>query len=536
MHELTRRAAAHTPARRKARLKVKLLSALLCIALLNSAPIALHAQTRPARTVASTGRTIRANELRGADASAKLNAADAALGSSPGTIEWRGDGVITSSVIISPQHTLRLVSGHLTATNDDPVIRLKDDATLQCYNWDASISESTGKQIRYSALTIVGDYNGTQLNGEPSRNINVRGCHFKGMPLVTGRITFTRGSNAITSAAPLFTPAMADPAGPWTFYADGVLFAGTDKTVIATYVSPTRATLAAPAEQSTTTTAAMIHFASSYPAISLGNCQNCEVSGNWLERTNSIGINIGGGSMAGHYAQNFIVRDNLLTNVASQNISITNADRGQIIHNTMRNFGQPHGPGATAIDVEPNYGDRLTNARIADNVIDTTTQILIEALNGMAIQNTVGATPYGPIEVTNNRILGAPFAQPTHNGIQVYGILIRQAASVHLADNYVQRVGVGLQLDSGATRNVIERNTFASCGSGGTRAAVITDSTGNRISNNRFYDEPGSPVPGGAALARMVVEDGKSDDNLFENNDADVRTTGRRSLLRRRPE
>lgn|GEM_PF-7031607 len=517
---------------------MKLIRALLCAALLAS-PCAdgrtvARAQTRPRQATAAAGRTVVANELRGADASAKLNAADAALGDARGTILWRGDGLITTSVIVSANHTLRVASGHLTATNDDPVIRLKDDAALVCDNWDSSIAESTGKQIRYSPLTIVGDYNGTQLNGEASRNISVRGCHFKGMTPATARVSFTRGSATITASAPVFTPAMTDGFAPWTFYAAGVTFGGANKTVVATYVSPTRATLAAPADQTTTAPAIVVHFNSAAPAISLGNCRNCEVSGNWLDGTHSIGINIGGGSMSGHYAQNFVVRDNLLTNVASQNISMTNADAGQIVHNTIRNFGQPYGPGATAIDAEPNVGDRLSNARIADNVIDNTGQVLIEALNGIAVQNTVGAKPYGPVEVVNNRILGAPFAQPTHNGIQVYGIVVRQAAGVHVADNYVQRVGVGLQMDSGATNNTVERNTFASCGSGGTYAAVLLDAQGNRLAGNRFYDEPGSAVPGVPALARRVVEQGTSDDNLFEENDADVAKAGRRSRVVRR--
>lgn len=133
---------------------------------------------------ATAGGTCNAARMPGADVGAKVNACDRQLGSAKGEIVLSGGGTIATQIVISPNHTLRVASGTYRATSDGPVIRLKDDSSLVCDSWNAVLEESTKPHVQGTlTFTIVGVYNGTSAdapNGSPSRNINVKGCHFRG--------------------------------------------------------------------------------------------------------------------------------------------------------------------------------------------------------------------------------------------------------------------------------------------------------------------------------------------------------------------
>jgi hypothetical protein len=481
----------------------------------------------------SGARYVIANGYTGATADVQINAADAALGAS-GDILWYGDGVLAASVVVSSRHNLQIINGRLTSTANGPPIRLQDNSGLFCENWDTTISESTGTTTAASPLNIVADYNGSALNGALSQNITVRGCHFKGHTPVTGTVSFTNASVSITATSGIFTSAMVDATGHWTISATGTTFGGSAMTTIATVTDATHATLTAAAQQTGSATATIIHFNSSAPAISLGNCHNCEVTGNWLEDTHSIGINIGGGSVSGYYAKNFRVHDNLLTGVASQNISATNADGAEIVHNTIRHFSQTNGPGSIAIDIEPNVGDRMSAVVVDGNTIDNSSWAAppASALGGITVQNGNAVTPYGPITVRHNRIIGAAFSQALSNNIQVSGINVRTAAHVVVVDNYIQRVGWGIILDYSATDNIVAYNTLASCGSGSTYAITLMQGAlRNRIGFNTLYNDASSSVPGLSVAARGIYEESAtgSDYNNLYLNDADVALNGANS-------
>ena len=102
-------------------------------------------------------------------------------------------------------------------------------------------------------------------------------------------------------------------------------------------------------------------FNSAYQTVSMGNCQNCRIEGNRLENTRTIGIQLGGGSMAGNYAMNSVMARNEFVGVASQNAAITNCVGCRVENNRFINPGQVNGPGVTVIDLEPNVGDAWTN-------------------------------------------------------------------------------------------------------------------------------------------------------------------------------
>src|SRR6266545_63675 len=96
------------------------------------------------------------SQMRGNDVGAKINACDAKLGSGKGTIRLTGGGTIATPVVISPNHTLQVVSGTYAGKNDAGGVK---------------------------PFTIVAVYNGTTAdapNGSLARNVVVKGCHFKG--------------------------------------------------------------------------------------------------------------------------------------------------------------------------------------------------------------------------------------------------------------------------------------------------------------------------------------------------------------------
>src|SRR5882672_8444004 len=84
-------------------------------------------------------------QMSGNDVGAKINACDAKLGSNKGEILLSRGGTISTPVVISSNHTLRVSGGIYKATAGGPVIRLKDDSALVCDSLDAVLEESTGK-------------------------------------------------------------------------------------------------------------------------------------------------------------------------------------------------------------------------------------------------------------------------------------------------------------------------------------------------------------------------------------------------------
>lgn len=126
-----------------------------------------------------------ASQMAGRDVGAKVNACDSRLGPNRGEIRLEGGGTISTPIVISPNHTLRVASGIYRANNPGVVIRLKDNSALTCSNWEAVLEESTGPlgPGGVQPFTIVASYNGTSLdapNGTASKNISVSGCHFRG--------------------------------------------------------------------------------------------------------------------------------------------------------------------------------------------------------------------------------------------------------------------------------------------------------------------------------------------------------------------
>jgi len=402
-----------------------------------------------------------AAQMPGRDVGAKVNACDARLGSSAGTIKLSGGGNIATPVVVSSNHTLQVAAGVYRASTDGAVIRLKDNSSLVCDSWDAVLLESTGKNDAggVKPFTIVIAYNGSSLdapNGSLTRNLNIKGCHFKG---------------------------------------------------------------------------SRSDFDSASQTVALANCHNCSITNNWLDATRTIGIQTGGGSALGNYADNVIISKNLLTTVASQNIAVVNSSNVQVIDNTIKAPGIANGPGVVPIDIEPNVGDRILNIRVDNNLIDMTNTVIdangTKALHGIAINNLNGAKPFAGIEITRNTIYGGNLSDP-NNHISGGLILVRSAQNTLISNNTMRRGTYCVLLDSGSSKIRVIGNQMSTCGSGSSEPVRIQDSSDNEFFDNKLWGDPAN-LYDFSAVSKNIVEIGSSNNNVFRGNDAVIHLSGRGS-------
>jgi hypothetical protein len=436
-----------------------MLPAFVAAAVLGS-PAAQNVQTAARARQSASGRCLAA-DMKGNDVGAKINACDAKLGSNKGEILLSGGGNISTPVVISSNHTLRVSGGLYKATAGGPVIRLKDDSSLVCDSLNAVLEESTGTKgdAGVKPFTIVAAYAGSSLdslNGSLARNLSIKGCHFRG---------------------------------------------------------------------------ARSDFDSASQTVALGNCHNCSVTNNWLEATRTIGIQTGGGSGMGNYADNVIISKNLLTTVASQNIAIVNSSNVQVIDNIIRAPGLANGPGVVPIDIEPNVGDRIINVKIANNMIDMTKTVIdahgAKGLHGIVINNLNGAKPFTGVEVTHNTVYGGDLKDP-YNHVSGGLILARLAQNTVISNNTLRRGTYCILIDSGSSRIKVFGNQLSSCGSGSSEPMRIADSSNNEIFDNKLWNDPAN-IHDFSSISRNIVEMGASDNNIFRGNDAVVHISGRRS-------
>ena len=134
-------------------------------------------QTGRTATAGDGGRTVEANSFPGADLGAKINAADRSLGAAPGVIVARGGGSITTPVVVSERHTLRLMAGTYAPSTADIPVLLKSGASLVGEGMERSILlESTAKD----QFTVVGAHNSSRRNGDADSDIFISDIQIKG--------------------------------------------------------------------------------------------------------------------------------------------------------------------------------------------------------------------------------------------------------------------------------------------------------------------------------------------------------------------
>ena len=379
-------------------------------------------------------RQVEASRFPGADLGAKINAADRALGAGRGEIVARGGGRISTQIILSEGHTLRLMPGvYAPDTALIPVLLKPGSAVVGAGQQNTVLLESTAQ----GQFNVIAGFYGAQRNGDPDRDLSVRDIQIKG----------------------------ANPG-----------------------------------------------FNSAPQAISLGNCRNCVVERVWINATRSIGIQFGGSAQYGHFAENSRVSDCLFTNVASQNLALSNGRNITFENNRFVNPGQPGGPGATVIDLEPNnVDDRIENVVIRNNLIDARTHT-IQAGNGILVQSGSGTTHVGPILIEGNTVYGGnnvgAHTNILSNGIYVFGITMKD---VTIRNNQVTRTGqMGLRIEG--TRFTVVNNRFTDVGGGGTAGFLVGDVSDSRIEGNVFVNTGTGPASGEVQVVGRFLN------NVVRNN------------------
>lgn len=121
-------------------------------------------------------RIVFANQFPGADIGAKINAADKALGATPGEIVVNGGGTISTQVIVSPGHVLRFQAGtYSTRTTNIPIL-MKPGSSVIGSGWDSIIVESTAP----GQFTVISAYNHSIENGTADSGLTIRDIQIKG--------------------------------------------------------------------------------------------------------------------------------------------------------------------------------------------------------------------------------------------------------------------------------------------------------------------------------------------------------------------
>jgi hypothetical protein len=129
----------------------------------------ISAQTRQ-------GRVASANDFPGSDLGAKINAADKALGTSPGEITVKGGGTISTQVVVSSGHVLRFMPGtYVTKTSNIPIL-MKSGSSVVGSGWNSILVESTAPK----QFTVICAYNQAYVNGNPDSGLVIRDLQIKG--------------------------------------------------------------------------------------------------------------------------------------------------------------------------------------------------------------------------------------------------------------------------------------------------------------------------------------------------------------------
>jgi hypothetical protein len=118
-----------------------------------------------------------ASNFQGADLGARINAADHSLGSAPGEIVARGGGRITTQIIISAGHTLRLMSGTYAPSTQEVPVLLGPGASLAGEGWDQSILLESTAPGRFEVVSGIAN---ARRNGDPDSGITIRDIQIKG--------------------------------------------------------------------------------------------------------------------------------------------------------------------------------------------------------------------------------------------------------------------------------------------------------------------------------------------------------------------
>ncbi|MGB8508635.1 MAG: right-handed parallel beta-helix repeat-containing protein [Pyrinomonadaceae bacterium] len=134
-----------------------------------------------------------ANDFPGADLGAKINAANASLGGSPGEILVRGGGTISTQVIITPGHTLRFSAGTYTLQTErlwEGAFLLQSKTSVVGSGWDTIIVEPP--KVGWIVFQSFADASSQPVHSGTDSDIRITDLQIKGAnPAVEGGVRQT---------------------------------------------------------------------------------------------------------------------------------------------------------------------------------------------------------------------------------------------------------------------------------------------------------------------------------------------------------
>ncbi|HKO97076.1 MAG TPA: hypothetical protein VJU86_08795 [Pyrinomonadaceae bacterium] len=232
--------------------------------------------------------------------------------------------------------------------------------------------------------------------------------------------------------------------------------------------------------------------------ITLGNCVGCAAIGNYLEKTGSIGIQLGGNSVKGFRAKNYLVYRNVSTGLPAAHIAVVNGEDGITAENYIfRAGGGRCGGGISGYDLETNvHGDWAKGNWVIGNVFDYEGSEFGQSAGNAINLNDPGRTPEknGDNSAVNNWIFGAR-RRDTKLIYMSSCMMVSNLNRTTIAGNYCFKTAqTGLswygQPSTSGQGSVVEENVWDSTGGGGGPTMFLRETAGITIRRNKFYKDP----------------------------------------------
>lgn len=257
-------------------------------------------------------------------------------------------------------------------------------------------------------------------------------------------------------------------------------------------------------------------------AIAVGNLHGGLIENVYFNRTNAIGIDVGGDAALskdplglGQFAESVIVQNCSFEGVAAVNLAVVNGKNITLRNNRFLNPGKAGGPSGGAIDLEVNTGnDYLENILVTGNTLDARNSQM--GPFGSFISVSAGSHNSN-IVITGNVGQGG---FRTSNGV-IAANLTRATISNNTFEQ-MQQCGIYLE---GGSYVTVTRNTLTNTGTGGIESIRVSNTSNSQFTGNILQ----SPILG----ADNIIESGLSNNNQYITNrvPGGIKLAGRSSRI-----
>lgn len=236
--------------------------------------------------------------------------------------------------------------------------------------------------------------------------------------------------------------------------------------------------------------------------IDMGNCHNCEVSGNVFENMDTIAVaygypaNLSSDPLGlGKYAEGSSIHHNTFIHGNAVNVAMTNGQNISINDNIFLRPGHTRGNFPIAVDIEPNgASDRALAISVLDNIIDFHGAETIG--DGVTISNYPGISPtyFGQILIAGNTFRGGLDSTATNSRQLRAALLVKSGVYDVTFTNNVIRFARNSAIYVDGTRIHIGENSILGNGDSSRGYYPIlfdTSSSESSAVNNQLLCSPG---------------------------------------------